>query len=88
VLAALGEALDWIGAGRVRRLAEVVVLLRAFPQWAVWLPTGGVLWTAVRPAGSMAPGPEVPMLWVRAVTAGELAGLMRAADARLSSGGS
>jgi hypothetical protein len=87
VLTALGEALDRLGVGRVRRLAEVAALLWAFPRWAVWLPTGG-LWTAVRPAGSMVPGPEVPMLWVRAVTAGELAGLMRAADARLPSGGS
>jgi hypothetical protein len=60
-LATLGEALDRLGAGSARRLAEVAVLVRAFP------------------------GPEAPMVWVRAGTAGELASLMRAADAQLPS---
>jgi hypothetical protein len=84
-LATLGEALDRLGAGSARRLAEVAVLVRAFPRWAVWVPAGGVTWTAARPAGSMPPGPEAPMVWVRAGTAGELASLMRAADAQLPS---
>jgi hypothetical protein len=83
-LAALSEALDRLGAGPARLLAEVAVLVRAFPRWAVWLPAGGGLWTAVRPAGLMPPGPEVPMVWVRAGAAGELAALMRAADAQIS----
>jgi hypothetical protein len=85
-LAALGEALDRLGAGSLRRLAEVAVLVHAFPRWAVWVPEGGDTWTAVRPAGSMFPGPEAPMIWVRAGMAGELASLMRAADAQMSPG--
>jgi hypothetical protein len=87
-LAALGEALERLGAGSTRRLTEVVVLVCAFPRWAIWVPAGGGTWTAARPAGSMPPGPEAPMVWVRAGTAGELAGLMRTADARLPSSGS
>ena len=83
-LAALGEALDRHGVGSARHLAEVAVLLRAFPRWAVWAPAGGGTWTAVRPAGSMPPGPEASMVWVRAGTASELAALMRAADAQMS----
>jgi hypothetical protein len=86
-IVALGEALDRLGAGSARRLAEVAVLLRAFPRWAVWMRAGDGMWTAVRPAGSMPPGPEAPMVWVRAGTAGELAGLMRAADAQMSPDG-
>lgn len=82
-LAALGEALDRLGAGSARRPAEVAVLLRIFPHWAVWPSAGGGVWTAVRPAGSMPPGPEAPTVWVRAGTASELATLMRAADAQL-----
>ncbi len=58
----------------------------AFPQWAVWLPADRGAWTAVRPADSMPPGPEARMVWVRAGTAGELASLMQAADARLPPG--
>ena len=81
-LAALGDALDRLGAGSARRLAEVAALVHAFPRWAVWVPEGSGTWTAARPAGSMPPGPEAPMVWVRAETAGELATLMRAADAR------
>ena len=79
-LAALGDALDRLGAGSVRGLAEVVALVRAYPRWAIWLPADGREWTAVRPAGSMPPGPEAPMVWVRAGTAGELASRMLAAD--------
>jgi hypothetical protein len=83
-LAALGEALDRLDAGSARHLAEVAILVRAFPRWAVWVPASSATWTAARPAGSMLPGPEAPMVWVRAGTAGELAGLMRAADAQIS----
>jgi hypothetical protein len=85
-LADLRNALGPFGARLPRGLAEAAILLCAFPQWAVWLPADGGVWTAVRPAGSMPPGPEAPMVWVRAGTAGELAGLMQAADARLSPG--
>jgi hypothetical protein len=56
--------------------------LSAFPQRAIWLPTDGGTWTAARPADSMPPGPEVPMIWMQAGTPGELAVLMQAADAR------
>jgi hypothetical protein len=87
-LAALGEALDRLGAGSARHLAEVAVLVRAFARWAIWVPAGDGKWTAARPAGSMPPGPEAPMVWVRAGTAAELAGVMRTADARLPSAGS
>jgi len=79
-LAALGDALDWLGAGSVRGLVEVVALVRAHPRWGIWLAADGREWTAVRPAGSMPPGPEAPMVWVRAGTAGELASRMLAAD--------
>lgn len=84
-LMALGEALDQLGAGSARRLAEFAVLVHAFPRWAVWIPTGSGMWTAARPAGSMPPGPEAPMVWVKAAWAGELAALIRAADARYPS---
>jgi hypothetical protein len=82
-LAALGNALDQLGVGSVRVLAEAAVLLRAYPRWAVWLAANGREWTAVRPAGSMAPGPEAPMIWVRAETAGQLAVLMQRANQQL-----
>jgi hypothetical protein len=63
--------------------AQAAVLLTAYPQWAVWLPADRAVWTAVRPAGSIPPGPQAPMVWVHAATADELEGLMRAADAQL-----
>ena len=85
-LAALGDALERLDAGSVRVLAEVAVLLRAHPQWAIWLPAGGREWTAVRSAGSSPPGPEMPMIWVRAGTAGELADMMGRADSQLPPG--
>jgi hypothetical protein len=84
-LEALAGALDQLGAGNARRLAEVAVLMRAFPCWAAWLSADGRTWTAARPAGSMPPGPEAPMVWVRAETVSELAERMRAADAALLS---
>lgn len=77
---ALGEALDRLGIGSMRIAAEVVILLRSHPRWAIWPPIDGEPWTAVRPTGSRLPGPEVPMVWVLAGTAGELVGRMRAVD--------
>jgi len=50
----------------------------------VWLPYRGRRWTAVRPASARAPGPDLPMIWVQAVTAAELAARMRGADAQLT----
>jgi hypothetical protein len=67
-------------------IAELVGLYRGHPRWAVWLPSGGRGWVAVRPAGSRQPGPEVAMVWVRAGTAAELTAQMDRADAELSSG--
>ena len=67
-------------------IAEAMALHRDHPRWAVWLPAEGKGWTALRPASSRPPGPEVPMLWVRAGTAAELAARMRQADAELSPG--
>jgi hypothetical protein len=83
-LAVLGDALDRLGAGSARHLVEVAILVRAFPRWAVWVPASSGMWTAVRPAGSIPPGPEAPMVWVRAGTAGELTALMRTADDRVA----
>jgi hypothetical protein len=83
-LAVLGDALNRLGANDIRALADMVILLCAHPQWAVWLPVGGRGWTAVRPAGSRPPGPDVPMVWVQARTPVELEDAMRRAEARLS----
>jgi hypothetical protein len=85
-LTALGDALDRLGARDIRVLAEVAVVLRDHPRWAIWLAAGGREWTAVRPAGSMPPGPEVPTVWVRAETAGQLAVMMQRADEQLAGG--
>jgi hypothetical protein len=65
-------------------ITEAIVLHREFPAWAVWLPHGGRRWTAVRAASARDPGPDLPMIWVRAATAAELAGRMRRADAQLA----
>ena len=56
---------------------------RDHPRWAVWVPAAAGEWAGPRPAGSRPPGPEVPMLWVRAGTAAELGGQMARADAGL-----
>jgi hypothetical protein len=85
-LVALGDALDRLGTGGMHVLAEAAVLLHAHPHWAVWLPADGRAWTAVRPAGSMPPGPDAPTIWVRADTADELAVRMTRADSALSGG--
>jgi hypothetical protein len=86
VLTALGGVLDWLGTRGVRVLVEAAILLRAHPHWAVWAPTEDRGWTAVRPASSRPPSPDLPMVWVQAGTAGELAGMMRAADDQLFPG--
>ena len=80
----LAEALAGLDAEASEAIAQVIVLYREFPAWAVWLPHGGRRWTAVRPASARAPAPEVPMIWVHAGTAAELAARMRGADAQLT----
>jgi hypothetical protein len=75
----------WIRAEA--NLVEAVILLRAHPQWAIWLPASGSDWTAIRPASSRSPAPELPTIWVHADTADELARLMRAADEQISGRG-
>ena len=81
---AVRDVLEQHGLTDALTLAELVVLYRDHPLWAVWMPAAGGEWAAVRPAGSRPPGPEVPMLWVRAGTAADLGGRMSRADAGLS----
>lgn len=81
---AVGGMLDRFGARNLRVVAEAAVLLHEHPQWAVWLPAVGGEWVAVRPAGSRPPDKEMPMIWVRAGTAAELAAEMLRADVALS----
>ncbi len=64
-LADLPDALGPLGGHLPHGLAETAILLCAFPQWAVWLPACRGVWTEVRPAGSMPPGPEAPMVRVQ-----------------------
>ena len=80
----ISPALAGLDAEASEAIAQVIVLYREFPAWAVWLPHGGRRWTAVRPASARAPAPEVPMIWVHAGTAAELAARMRGADAQLT----
>jgi hypothetical protein len=65
-------------------LAEAVILMRDHPQWAIWLPVRGGDWTAIRPATSRPPAPELPTIWIHAGSASELARLMQAGDEQLS----
>ena len=67
--------------------AEAVTLLAEHPSWAIWLPVRGRDWTAVRPASSRPPGPDLPLLWAQASTAAGLARKMRALDEQVSPGG-
>jgi hypothetical protein len=78
------EALDGVDPEAGQVIAEVIVLYRDFPAWAVWLPHEGRPWTAVRMASARAPSPDLPAIWVSAATATELAGRMRRADAQLT----
>lgn len=80
----LAEALAGIDPEALRDIADVIVLHRDFPAWAVWLPDGRRPWIAVRPASGRAPGPDLPMIWVQASTAAALADQIRAADAQLT----
>jgi hypothetical protein len=62
----------------------VAGLLREFPRWAFWLPSGPGGWTAVRPASSRPPSAEIPMIWVHAVSAPGLRRKMREIDELLN----
>lgn len=66
-----------------RTVIQAIALYREFPAWAVWLPHGGRPWAGVRPASARLPGPEVPMIWVQAESAADLAARMRRSDAQL-----
>lgn len=61
-------------------MAEMIVLYREFPAWAIWLPDLTRCWTAVRVASRRPPGPELPLIWVQAATSSALADRMRSAD--------
>jgi len=78
------EALAGLDAETSQVIGPAIALYREFPAWAVWLPHGGRPWAAVRPASARAPGPDLPMIWVHADTAAELAARMRGADAQLT----
>jgi hypothetical protein len=78
--------LEELGVTDALAVAEVVALYRDHPRWAVWPPVPGRQWTAVRPASSRPPEPEVPMIWVHADTAVELGARMGRADAGLAPG--
>jgi hypothetical protein len=77
------EVLAGLDSGASQMMAEVIGLYREFPSWAVWLPSAGRSWTAVRPASGRAPGPELPMAWVHAGTAAQLADRMRRVEEQL-----
>jgi hypothetical protein len=78
------DALAGLDVEARRAVVQGIALYREFPAWAVWLPHGGRPWAAVRPASARPPGPEVPMIWVQAETAADLAARMRRADAQLA----
>ena len=80
----LAQALAGLDAAAGQVIAEVIGLYREFPAWAVWLPSRGRPWTAVRPASGRVPGPELPMVWVHAETVAELADQMRRVDGQLA----
>lgn len=81
------ETLAGLDAGTGQAVAEMIVLYREFPAWAVWLPFRGRGWAAVRPASARPPGPDLPMVWVQAATSVELADRMRGVDAELAGPG-
>jgi hypothetical protein len=65
-------------------LAAITALYREHSRWGIWPPlTPSGQWTAVRAAGSRAPGPQMPLLWVTADTSVELSAKMHHADAAL-----
>jgi hypothetical protein len=59
--------------------AQLAALHLGFPAWGIWPPANGK-WTAVRPASTRPPAPDLPMLWVQAATPVELAARMHAAN--------
>jgi hypothetical protein len=89
------ESQDWVSSLREvlagvaledrAAIAQLIVLHRQFPAWAVWLPCHGRPWTAVRAASSRAPGPGLPMVWVQGMTAEELASRMQGMNEQLAS---
>lgn len=80
------EALAGVDTETRHAITEIIVLHGQFPAWAVWPPRRGRSWTAIRPASSQVPGPDLPMIWVHAATAPELADQMRRADMQLTVG--
>jgi hypothetical protein len=79
------EALAGLDAGASQVMAAIIGLYREFPAWAVWLPSAGRGWTAVRPASGRVPGPELPMVRVHAETSAvELAERMRGVESQLT----
>lgn len=78
------ETLAGLDADVRQVIAEVIMLHREFPAWAVWLPAQRRSWTAVRPASARTPGPGLPMVWVHAATSADLADRMRVMDAQLA----
>jgi len=84
ISAPLLEALAGLGPEARQAVIQVIVLLREFPAWAAWPPRRERSWTAVRPASARAPGADLPMVWVQAVSAAELADRMRGVDAQLA----
>jgi hypothetical protein len=84
IVPSLPDALAGLDTGARQAVTEFIMLHRQFPAWAVWLPHQGRPWTALRPASARVPGPDLPMIWVHAGTAAELAARMRGADAQLT----
>jgi hypothetical protein len=80
VRAVLGQ----LGSANAEALSEIVSLCRDHPLRAVWPAVLGRGWVAVRPAGSRAPGPEVPLVWVFGETSADLAARMCVADSALT----
>jgi hypothetical protein len=80
-----GDRHAGLNGAATRTAVELLGLYREFPAWAVWLPAGGT-WVALRPASSRQPAPELPMIWVTASSAMELASRMRAAQQQLGGG--
>jgi hypothetical protein len=78
------EALAGLDAGASQAMAAIIGLYSEFPAWAVWPPSAGRSWAAVRPASGRVPGPDLPMVWVHAATSAELAERMRGVDAQLA----
>jgi hypothetical protein len=83
-LAAFRRELDQLGGRDGGHLDQMYLLVRAFPCWAIWQPVGSGEWTAVRPASSRLPDPELPMVWVQAANAGELADRMWRTDTQVA----